>query len=333
MYEIAKLPSEEREILFQNTAAKMGMNAAIIEKDFWVCLTLDYLFHKCQWKKAFAFKGGTSLSKVYNLIDRFSEDIDLILDWRTVGYGYSEPWKKRSNTQQQKFIVESSNRVNAFLKDEFLPVFKTDIHDCVGRSVSVYIDDDDPGTVKFGYPRAFEETSILQEIRLEIGALAAWTPTQLADIHPYAADYYPLIFRQTSTQVLTTTAERSFWEKATILHQEAHRPETSKIPERYSRHYYDLYCMAQKGVLEKALLQKDLLAQVAEFKQTFYPRKWAQYEYARIGSLKLVPAVHSMDRLRLDYTMMQSMIYGNYPDFDEMMHFIKELETRINSAE
>ena len=333
MYEIAKLPSEEREILFQNTAAKMGMNAAIIEKDFWVCLTLDYLFHKCQWKKAFAFKGGTSLSKVYNLIDRFSEDIDLILDWRTVGYGYSEPWKKRSNTQQQKFIVEFSNRVNAFLKDEFLPVFKTDIHDCVGRSVSVYIDDDDPGTVKFGYPRAFEETSILQEIRLEIGALAAWTPTQLADIHPYAADYYPLIFRQTSTQVLTTTAERSFWEKATILHQEAHRPETSKIPERYSRHYYDLYCMAQKGVLEKALLQKDLLAQVAEFKQTFYPRKWAQYEYARIGSLKLVPAVHSMDRLRSDYTMMQSMIYGNYPDFDEMMHFIKELETRINSAE
>ena len=84
MYEIARLPGEEREILFQNTAAKMGMNAAIIEKDFWVCLTLDYLFHECQWKKSFAFKGGTSLSKVYHLIDRFSEDIDLILDWRLV---------------------------------------------------------------------------------------------------------------------------------------------------------------------------------------------------------------------------------------------------------
>lgn len=85
MYEIAKLPSEEREILFQNAAARKGMNAAIIEKDFWVCLTLDYLFHKCPWKKAFAFKGGTSLSKVYSLIDRFSEDIDLILDWRVMG--------------------------------------------------------------------------------------------------------------------------------------------------------------------------------------------------------------------------------------------------------
>lgn len=332
MYEIAKLPGEEREILFQNTAAKMGMNAAIIEKDFWVCLTLDYLFHKCQWKKAFAFKGGTSLSKVYSLIDRFSEDIDLILDWRTVGYGYSEPWEKRSNTQQQKFIDESSNRVATFLKDEFLPVFKSDMADYVGMPVSVYIDDDDPGTVNVGYPRAFEDTSILQEIRLEIGALAAWTPTQLADVHPYAADYYPSVFHQASTQILTTTAERTFWEKATILHQEAHRPETSKIPERYSRHYYDLYCMAHKGVLEKALAQKELLTQVAEFKRTFYPRKWAQYEYARVDALKLVPAVHSMDRLRSDYATMQSMIYGNYPDFDEMMQFIKELEARINAT-
>jgi hypothetical protein len=333
MYEIARLPSEEREILFQNSAAKMGMNAAIIEKDFWVCLILNYLFHRCRWKKAFAFKGGTSLSKVYNLIDRFSEDIDLILDWRTVGYGYSEPWEKRSNTQQQKFIAEAVNRVNTFLRDGFLPEFKTDFTDCVGESVSVYIDDDDPGTVRFGYPRTFEDTSILQEIRLEIGALAAWTPTQLAEIHPYAADYYPRVFRQMSTQVLTTTAERTFWEKATILHQEAHRPETSRIPGRYSRHYYDLYCMAHKGVLEKALVQKDLLTQVAEFKQTFYPRKWAQYEHARIGSLKLVPAVHSMDKLRSDYSMMQSMIYGNYPDFDELIRFIKNLEVQINSAE
>ena len=330
MYEIAKLPGVEREILFQNTASRMGMNAAIIEKDFWVCFTLDYLFHRCSWKNAFAFKGGTSLSKAYHLIERFSEDIDLILDWRTIGYGYSEPWEQRSNTQQLKFIDESSNRVAAFLKDEFLPVFKSDMAYCVSNPVSAYIDDDDPGTIKFGYPRTFEDSSILQEIRLEIGALAAWTPTQLTDIHPYAADYYPMVFRQISTQILTTTAERTFWEKATILHQEAHRPETSKIPERYSRHYYDLYCMAQKGVLEKALAQKDLLTQVAEFKQTFYPRKWAQYESARIGTLKLVPAVHSMGRLRSDYAMMRSMIYGNYPDFDEMMQFIKKLEARIN---
>ena len=331
MYQIARLTSEEREVLFQNTAAKLGMNAAIIEKDFWVCLTLDYLFHNCKWKKAFAFKGGTSLSKVYSLIDRFSEDIDLILDWRTIGYSYDEPWNERSNTQQLKFNEESSQRVFQYLKDDFLPVFKGDIGDLINTDISAYIDDNDPGTVKFAYPRTFETPSILQEICLEIGALAAWTPTQYAYIQSYAAQCYPSVFQQASTQILTTTAERTFWEKATILHQEAYRPETSKIPERYSRHYYDLYCMANKGIFEKAMLQDDLLIQVAEFKRKFYPRKWARYEEARIGTLKLVPASHSMDRLRADYARMKAMIYGDYPDFDTIMGFIADLEHKINT--
>ncbi|MBQ8996371.1 MAG: nucleotidyl transferase AbiEii/AbiGii toxin family protein [Oscillospiraceae bacterium] len=331
MYEVAKLPRGELEVLFQNTAAQMGMNAAIVEKDFWVCFTLDYLFHRSQWKKNFAFKGGTSLSKVYGMIDRFSEDIDLILDWRTVGYRYDEPWENRSNTQQQKFIEESLNRVAYFLKNTFLPVFNMDMTNLIGKSFTLHIDDFEPGTVKFGYPRTFEDASILQEIRLEIGALAAWTPTQIADIHPYAVDYYPRVFKQKSTQVRATTAERTFWEKAVILHQEAHRPETSRVPERYSRHYYDLYCMAQKGVLEKALVQKELLNQVVEFNKTFYPRKWAQYDHARLGSLKLVPAEHSMNQLRSDYAKMHAMIFGNYPDFDEIIHYIQKLETYINT--
>ena len=333
MYEIAKLPSEELEILFQNTAAKMGMNASIIEKDFWVCFTLEYLFHKCPWKKSFAFKGGTSLSKVYNLIERFSEDIDLILDWRTVGYGYSEPWEKSSNNQRLKFHNESDERVATFLKNEFLPVFLSDMTECIGKPVSAYIDDDEPAVVKFRYPHEFEDSSLLQIIRLEIGVLAAWTPTLWADVHPYVADYYPNIFHHPSTQVLTTTAERTFWEKATILHREAYRKETSSIPSRYSRHYYDIYCMSHKGVLEKALRHKDLLTQVVEFKQAFYSCAWAKYESARIGTLKLVPAVHSMERLRSDYNTMQPMIYGHFPDFDELMRFIQELEERINEME
>ena len=74
----------------------MRLNDAIVEKDFWVCFTLDHLFHRCPWKDAITFKGGTSFSKAFNLISRFSEDIDLILDWRVLGYGKDEPWEKRS---------------------------------------------------------------------------------------------------------------------------------------------------------------------------------------------------------------------------------------------
>ena len=89
---------------------KTGLHDAIVEKDFWVCLTLDYLFHRSPWKKAVTFKGGTSLSKGYHLISRFSEDIDLILDWRVLGYGVNEPWEKRSNTKQDAFNKEANRK-------------------------------------------------------------------------------------------------------------------------------------------------------------------------------------------------------------------------------
>ena len=86
MKNVAILSNDERQELFRNTADKMGLHDAIIEKDFWVCYTLDYLFHRSKWKKCRAFKGGTSLSKAFHLIHRFSEDIDLILDWQVIGY-------------------------------------------------------------------------------------------------------------------------------------------------------------------------------------------------------------------------------------------------------
>jgi len=152
MYNIAKLPPSEREILFRNTAAKAGMNAAVIEKDFWVCLALDHLFHHSKWRNRFAFKGGTSLSKVYDLISRFSEDIDLILDWRVLGFAKDEPWEDRSNTKQQKFIDDSRDRLFAFLRDDFTPEFRDSMSEVIGEEAHVFIKEDDDGTVCFEYP-------------------------------------------------------------------------------------------------------------------------------------------------------------------------------------
>lgn len=329
MYRIAK--TNEREELFINTAAKMGIDPAIVEKDFWVCLTLDYLFHHSKWKSAFAFKGGTSLSKVYNLIERFSEDIDLILDWQVIGYAKNEPWEERSNTKQQKFIADSKDRLFKYLAEDFLPNFKADMEKLLGQPLHIFITEEDSGIVNFEYPSLFKDDSILRVIRLEIGVLAAWSPTQKATVSPYVADYYPQVFEQKNTEIITTTAARTFWEKATILHQEAFRPDGSLIPARYSRHYYDIYCMANSKVKEAALALPELLTHVAEFKQKFYPRKWAKYELARIGTLKLYPTEHSIPEIRNDYAKMRNMIYGNYPDFDEILDSIKKLENEINS--
>jgi len=331
MYRIAKLPENERQELIIATAGKIKIAEAIVEKDFWVCFCLDYLFHECKWKEALAFKGGTSLSKAYGLIERFSEDIDLVLDWRVLGYRMNEPWEERSNTKQQQFLEDAKQRLFAFLKDDFLPVFRADMGGKLGITVDAFITEDDAGTVHFKYPNSFSDSSILNEIRLEIGAMAAWTPTHIVKIKSYIAENYPAVFEKAETPVLTTTAERTFWEKATILHQEASRPENSRIPDRYSRHYYDLYCMSKTNVLEKALKQPDLLLQVAEFKRKFYPRNWAKYELARMDSIKLMPAEHSIKRLEADYGVMRAMIYGEYPPFEEVLKRLRELEDRFHS--
>lgn len=149
MRDIARLSEKDKKALFHNTAAKMGMTDAIIEKDFWVCFMLDYLFHRCQWKNNIAFKGGTSLSKSYGLIERFSEDIDLILDWRVLGYEKDEPWEERSNTKQDIFNKEAGTKTEAFLKNEFMPAVIADLKNELGCNVNCYIEDDDPQTVVF----------------------------------------------------------------------------------------------------------------------------------------------------------------------------------------
>ena len=331
MYEFAKLNDSERRVVFENTASKLNMNQAIIEKDFWVCLILDYLFNKSEYKNNLAFKGGTCLSKVYNLIDRFSEDIDLILDWRLLGYNKSEPWKYRSNTKQDEFNKDAINRQNKFLKDEFLPKFADDIKNILNKDINIYIADDALGVINFDYPKTIHNNSILQVIKLEIGALAAWTPTKKVSINSYIDKCYPDLFKYKNINILATTEIRTFWEKATILHQEANRPIESKMPLRYSRHYYDLYCMNKKGITDKALLNTDLLIDVSEFKNKFYPRKWADYKNAKVGTLKLMPSIHNIDLLKKDYANMKEMIYGEYPNFDKLLEIIKNIEIKINN--
>ena len=330
MYKVAKLKDEDRRILFRNTAQKMGMHEAIIEKDFWVCFMLDYLFHKCKWKNNFTFKGGTSLSKCYHLINRFSEDIDLILDWRIVGYDIEEPWLDRSNTQQDKFNKEANMKAEIFLKDELLPVLVSDISELIEQDACFYIESDDPQTICFKYPRIFSDDSILQIIRLEIGALAAWTPATTKTITPFVAEHYPHIFEQTTTDILTVSAERTFWEKVTILHHEANRPEHLEMPKRYSRHYYDLYCIAHSESKANALNDLELLQRVVLFKMKFYPRKWAKYEEAVPGTIKLIPPSYRLEALKKDYLSMQEMMYGESPSFEELIEYISLLESEIN---
>ena len=244
MYQLAKLKDKERELIFRNTANKMKVNEAIIEKDFWVVLVLDYLFNKSTYKKAFTFKGGTSLSKGYSLIRRFSEDIDLILDWTVFGVPENEPYEVRSKTQQGKYNDNINKQATLFIKNVLLDEIRDGLSELLGFKIDMECDKVEENIIVFKYPRLYDNNSILNVIKLEFGPLAAWTPSEMRQVSPYIHDYYPGIMKQPYTKVLTVKPTRTFWEKVTILHHEANRPSTSKIPDRYSRHYYDLYMMS-----------------------------------------------------------------------------------------
>ncbi len=329
MNRVACLSNKDRQDLFLGTARKMGINEAIVEKDFWVCWTLAYLFHTSPWQGNFSFKGGTSLSKSYNLIQRFSEDIDLIIDWTLLGYRKDEPWEARSMSGQDKFNKEANERALAFLDETFAPELRIGFSGLLGKDAEVSVDAEQ--NVFFYYPKSFSNNAILQAIRLEIGPLAAWVPSENRVIKPYAAEQYPAVFSDPDTSVRTVMAKRTFWEKATILHQEAHRDENRPLPLRYSRHYYDLYQMAKSPVKDEAFKDLLLLNEVISFKRRFYRCPWAKYEEALPGSLLLMPPDCHVRELEKDYQSMQSMLFGEKPTFNEIVDGIEMLEKEVNA--
>jgi hypothetical protein len=330
MLKIARLPENQRIELFRVTSVSAGIPLAVVEKDFWVCYTLDHLFQRSAFKEHVVLKGGTSLSKAFSLISRFSEDIDLILDWRALGYDLDEPWENRSNTKQDKFKLEAAERTEKYLNTEFAPALKSSLSNELDFDAQIRIASEEE-TVIFEYPRIYSLNATLDVIRLEIGSLAAWTPTVTANICSYAAEQNPGAFSAPTTTVVTVTPERSFWEKITILHQEANRPESKKMLRRYSRHYYDVYQMGNSPVRDNALRNTALLQKVVDFKTKFYRSPWAHFEDARPGTLKLTLPDYRVPELARDYQAMQEMLIGERPTLDEILEFLGKLQEEINS--
>jgi hypothetical protein len=270
------------------------------------------------------FKGGTSLSKVYRLIERFSEDIDLILDWRVLNG--DDPLAKRSKASQERLNKAINEQAQAYIGRELLG----HVSAALGDMCHCEIEQNDLHVINVRYPAAFPDAYLRAEVRLEIGPLASWLPHEERTIHCYAAEAFPQVFERRECPVRVIKAERTFWEKATILHHEAHRPKGNPQPPRYSRHYYDIAKMAESPIKNAALADLELLANVVESKERFYPRGWARYDLARPGSFLLVPEGHVLAAMEADYQSMANMIFGDIPEIGEIMTILKKLQDEIN---
>ena len=135
MDRIARADAAKRRLVFEAAAVRLGTTSAVMEKDFWVCYTLEHLFHRCPLLDPLTFKGGTSPSKAFHLIQRFSDDVNLILDWRISRYGLDEPWGARNNSAQECFKVDDARRTAEYLRGEFAPMLEDSLGESLGSEV------------------------------------------------------------------------------------------------------------------------------------------------------------------------------------------------------
>lgn len=337
---IATQPKDSRKTLFTESSPRIGIPAALVEKDFWVCWALKHLFAMPALQGCVIFKGGTTLSKVYGIIQRFSEDVDLTLDRQLFGIeGDSDPANATSNKERNRRLTAMGKACRAYvqgeLRGDIVAKFATVLGD-PGKGWELTGDSSDPDgqSLSFRYPAGVALDSstdyVPPAVKLEFGSRGEAWPTQLESVRPYSADAFPQAFSEPSCEVVALAPERTFWEKATILHQEAHRPASKPMPSRLSRHYYDLAMMAASPVKDKALGNLGLLARVVQHKMDFFRCGWAQYEEAKPGSLRLVPDDRRLKGLAGDYEAMRLMIFGGSATLDWILDKLAELESAIN---
>lgn len=332
--------------IFQEAAARLNITPIVVEKDFWVCWTLKKLFGCSDLAQYLTFKGGTSLSKAFSIIERFSEDIDLTI-------GRDAPFIKDvldpleegiSGKAKRRRLDSIQTSAGFFIQNEVMPRLQTVFAESLDSSEkwSIIIDENDPQTLLFQYPRILSYGAsipakmpfsiggyIQPQIKLEFGARGEREPNVSKTIRPYVAEVFPEQFSIPDTLVTTLAVERTFWEKTTILHALCHG---TQAKERMSRHCYDLHMMVQKGVVETAINDPGLLEQVVRNKSFFFADRNASYETAKIGSLRLVPEEEILATLRIDYEAMQVMfLKDDIPTFSNIIGCLKELESSINS--
>ncbi len=339
MLEFARRPASDLEGFFREAGARRGIGAHIVEKDFWVCWLLRLIFADAEIGGHLVFKGGTSLSKVFGIIQRFSEDIDLSVDPVWLGFGGDgRPDAAASRSQFDKRARALEDTCIAAVRERFLPALNRHIAtNLPGQAEAALTFEVDEGThspvLLFTYPRAGKTTGSLRpQVKLEFGSLYDQRPMGTHPIQPLAAEVFPNLFREPSCPVVALEAERTFWEKATILHAEYHRPADKPVPVGLSRHYYDLYCLSRSAAGQRALADMDLLAEVRAYKQTYFRSGWAHYDTAMPGSFHLVPAPERRAPIRRDYQGMADMFMAPPPPFEGIVAQLEAMERQINGA-
>lgn len=288
-------------------------------------------------KPYLTFKGGTSLSKVYGLIDRFSEDIDLSIEREFFGFGEPHNPENAPSKKKQNAIIDNLSRAcSNYVQTEMLASLKETFAAELKKTDEwqIFSDPEDPNaqSLLFEYPSNSSKTGYIRPlVKIEIGARSEHWPVSEHKIESYVKEALKKTIHEPDIVIRVLNAERTFWEKATILHQYAHLPEDKKLPPRISRHFYDFFRLINSSIKKKALEETALLERVATHKSIYFASKWANYATARKGTLKLFPPPHVLKELQKDYVLMEAMFFREIPDWELILKTIEQFEKEFNN--
>ena len=333
------LSTQERKLAFDNAALTLHLNAVILEKDFWVSWLLGLLFAQPELAPFLVFKGGTSLSKVFGVIDRFSEDIDLCLVPEFVGADASGFDALTSRVKRDAAVLEMQRLCADKVQQVLLHVLEGAIIDALGTAPAgkwlhyeLDVDAKSP-ILYFRYPRSqgYGIDYVRREVKLEMGTLTDQQPTGRYPIAPMVASVFVPLFSDWQCEVVALELQRTFWEKATILHAEYHRPHDSPTPDRYARHYFDMVRLLAHADAQQFLADQAQCERVVDWKSRVFARGWARYDLARHGTFRLVPPVARQADLARDYATMRPMFMSEPPSFDVLLLKLQNAENAINA--
>ncbi len=358
------LPAKEQALLFNEAAKRHGLiSNKIVEKDFWICWTLKQLFENYKIAPYIVFKGGTSLSKAYNLINRFSESIDLGIDKNHLNLSVDGWYKMEKNIRNAKQDLKKTleNQSASLLNTSWLPLLNKQfsesltsknsnlsIHD---SNWSLTISPENSHAILFHYPRvisygirsseARDLDYIRPVIRLEFSTRGDIIPTTTRSFLPYIVEFLPEIFNDHICAKITTTtlkAEYTFWDKVAILHCLYVQPQNKMLKASMAQHYYDIIMLARKEIAINALHRRDLLEVVTKNSRFEYTEPinniiYQTYDDLLQHNIKLVPVADTIAYLKNDYLSMQKngMFFGDFPSFTEIIKELKELEHILNN--
>ena len=337
------LPEQDRRDVFEAAASRLDTLPSYVEKDFWVCLVLDALYNRLpEGHPKLLFKGGTSLSKAFDLIRRFSEDIDLVVFRDGLGFaGERDPIvaKNLSNKKRDALFKELIAACSGYILGDLAPALAKLIDEMTeGCRIGPDEDDADRQTLFIEYPTLYswdDMAYVVPRVRIEAGARSALDPSLSCTITPYVADELPdWSFDVGDIRVMAP--ERTYWEKLLILHgvhcgyRDAQRLPVDR--DRISRHYYDVAMITSTDLGWFALSNTDLLDAVRNHNIVAFRQAWKRFEEAVPGSVRLVPQAELRTVIERDYEAMQGMILDDVPDFGWVMEQLQRAEAAINRA-